>query len=360
MFCVLASELSRISEAAPGAAPLFGAEERARLRAHLRPYASPDQSRAALELAGTVLTCLGLLGVYRLAPGPALCELVGVPLRPAQLVSLALLPLTYIKLFLIQHDASHGSYFAEPRLDRLTALLTGALASTTPSVWKAEHDRHHATAGDLDEPQDGETAPWTVARFDAASLPVRLVYALLTAPPVLFGLLPGLYFFVFMRVRARLLENALYGLWLAALYGLGVLGVYVVTFSVAGSFGFVVFHAQHTFGGAYRRRAPEFDAFECSMRGASQLVLPSLGPLTPLVRFALHGVGQHHLHHLNVGVPGYRLDACQAAGGELAARAPRVTLLQALGSLHYSLFDEASGRFESALGRLLRRSSAAR
>jgi omega-6 fatty acid desaturase (delta-12 desaturase) len=174
---------------------------------------------------------------------------------------------------------------------------------------------------------------------------VRAAYRVGNDPRVLFSVVPLAYFVVFMRVRARWQENvAVCALWLG-LWKLGLAWAHTIPMALAASLGFLMFHAQHTFEGCYRRRGRAWSAFDNGMLGSSLLVLPGGRVLGPAVRFFAHGVEYHHAHHLSPKIPGYRLAACHAEAGALFDACPRVTLRQALATASYNLYDEARGRF---------------
>lgn len=309
---------------------------RTRIQAHVARYAQGDNRAAGWHLAATLaLYIAGILLVAKSEHG--LLRAVGA----------ALLLGSFLKLFMVHHDLMHGCFFRDRRWNQPVALVVGALCHVAPSVWQREHDRHHKTSNNLDEPQDGQTAAWTLADYIAKPRWQRTAYAIATHPALLFTVGPVLYFFGFMRGRARLMENATQlALW-SALYFAGLLQAHLVVFLPAAVFGFVVFHAQHTFDGAYRRRAAEWDAFENSMRGSSLLVLPRWPLVGPFLAFCAHGVEYHHAHHLHPGIPGYRLAQCHREAGELFVAVPRVSLGRAFATLHYALFDERTQHFGS-------------
>lgn len=317
----------------------MSAELRARVKAHVARFARPDDGAAAMHLVASL--ALYVAGLSLAASALAI---------PWRALGAALLLGAFLKLFMVHHDLMHDAFFSERRLHYPVAILVGALCHVAPSVWRREHDRHHRTSNNLDEPQDGQTAPWTYAEYRAKPRWLRAAYRFANHPLVLFSLGPVVYFFGFMRVRARVIENAAQlGLWYG-LYRAELLSTHLAIFLPAGVLGFVVFHAQHTFDGAYRRRRDSWDAFDNAMGGSSLLVLPRWPVLGRFLGYCAHGVEYHHVHHLHPGIAGYRLAACHAEGGAMFDAVPRVTLGRAFATLHYALFDEATGRFSACKG----------
>jgi acyl-lipid omega-6 desaturase (Delta-12 desaturase) len=317
--------------------------EREALQAFLRPFAAVDEARGASEVASTLVahalalsaTGAALAGL-RSATEPAGALAWGLALAG----STAVLALSMVRAFLVHHDLCHGALFRSARTRRALAVVLGALCSTSPRVWTREHDRHHRDSNNLDRPQDGQTAPWTVARYLAAPPWQRAAYRALGWRPVLFGLVPPLYFLGFMRLGATAVENLVFLAWVLGLWALGLAPAFLLGVVPAAAFGFLLFHAQHTFPGAVRRRAADWDFFENGLRGSSILVLPPGRAL----RWCLYGVGVHALHHLHPAIPGYQLEPCLVAGGERFAEVPRVTLAGAWRDARLALYDEARGR----------------
>jgi omega-6 fatty acid desaturase (delta-12 desaturase) len=67
-----------------------------------------------------------------------------------------------LRLFMIQHDCGHGSFFARRRLDDWTGRAIGVLTLTPYDYWRRTHAAHHATAGNLDERGIGDITTLTV------------------------------------------------------------------------------------------------------------------------------------------------------------------------------------------------------
>ncbi len=340
-------------------APSFSPELRREARAAASRWAVPDERRAVAEVVLTVALYVG--GLVVLPWAYALAQLgwrtFGEPggwLRfGAGVLAVALLGAvqvaTFVRAFLVNHDLLHGALFANRRVAGAAALITGTLSLTAPSVWKREHDRHHRDSNDLDREQDGQTASWTLARYRSAPPWQRRLYFVLNVPWVTFTVLPIAYFLGFMRVKARLHENALVAALLAVVWVTGRMPYFLVTFALAAIFGFYLFHLQHTFPGVYKRRGAAWDAFENALLGSSFLVLPRAPVVGAVLRFFSYGVECHDAHHLNPKIPGWRLARFHDARPDIFANAPRVTLLGGLRTLRASLWDEENGRLTSVL-----------
>ena len=319
-------------------------------RAVLAPYEGPDNRRSLLQLAIT----LALYGVAWT-----------VLLRSAEvgywLTAIVALPAAglMVRLIIIQHDCSHGSYFTSRRVCDAVGRVVAGLALTPYDYAKRIHVAHHAHSGNLDKRVGGDVRTLTVAEYRVLGWWGRLAYRLQRNPWVTMGVLvPAQFLFVNRfpapapRSWARewrsvwwtnaALAAALVGIWLAA--GVERLVQVVIIQGMitlhAGAFSGLINHTQHQFEDAYWRRSGEWDFFEAGLRGSSWLALPK--PLQWLTA----SIGLHHVHHLSTRIPNYRLQRCHDENPTLWS-AHRVTLLQALKALHLALWDERRGKLIS-------------
>ena len=51
----------------------------------------------------------------------------------------------YVRLFILQHDCSHGSFFTSARANRWVGAGLGLLTLFPFAYWKKTHGVHHAT-----------------------------------------------------------------------------------------------------------------------------------------------------------------------------------------------------------------------
>ncbi len=346
--------MDRGPDASAGAAREPGPREpwrddrfRDELRAHLLGWSTPDDRRGALELGLTVVAYAAALALAAGCLRHAL-DASGLVARvawgAATLASTGALSLIQVRTFLVHHDLCHGSLFTSRRLNAVLAPLLGTLASTSSSVWHREHSRHHRDSNNLDCPQDGQTAPWTVETFLGAKPWQRGVYRFINQRPVLFGLVPPLYFLGFMHLAARWYENVLFAGLLGVLFVTGTLPAFALAFVPATLFGFLLFHAQHTGPSLVRRRTAAWDFIENGLRGSTLLTTPRVPGFSWFLQWCLYGVEFHHVHHLHPGLPAWRQRACHQSGARFFVDVPRVTLGDAVRATRLTLYDEAAGR----------------
>ena len=75
----------------------------------------------------------------------------------------------YVRLFIIQHDCGHGSYFASRRANQWVGACLGLITLFPFSYWKKTHAVHHGTSGNLDRREFGDVRTLTVKEYRARS-----------------------------------------------------------------------------------------------------------------------------------------------------------------------------------------------
>ena len=119
----------------------------------LAGYRTPHRGRSAFELAVTIIP-FALL--WTLCWAAVYLEIWFGLLLTVPAAGLLL------RLFMIQHDCGHGSFFAHRRGDDWTGRVLGVLTLTPYAYWRLAHAAHHATAGNLDERGVGDITTLTV------------------------------------------------------------------------------------------------------------------------------------------------------------------------------------------------------
>lgn len=225
----------------------------------------------------------------------------------------------YVRLFILQHDCGHGSFFASRRANRWVGAGLGLVTLFPFAYWKKTHDVHHATSGNLDKRLLGDIRTLTVAEYRARSFWGRLGYRLYRSMPVMLIIGPIYQFVAKHRLpigmpwrwtrewRSVALNNlALLGLAAALGAWLGwsvLLAVHLPVVALAGVFGVWLFYVQHTFEGGYWTRKETWDPRQAAIAGSSFYDLP------PALRWFTANIGYHHIHHLSPRIPNYHLQA---------------------------------------------------
>ena len=107
----------------------------------LAPYREPSLARSLAELARHRGAVRGLVAPDAAQPRAIrywLCLLLAVPAAGF-----------LVRLFMIQHDCGHGSFFRRRRANDWLGRVLGVLTLTPYGYWRRTHAMHHATSGHL-------------------------------------------------------------------------------------------------------------------------------------------------------------------------------------------------------------------
>ena len=311
-------------------------------RESLAPYAEPRIGRSVLDLVTSVVPYLGLTAAAYavLQLSDLLALLFAVPAAGFLL-----------RTFIVFHDCTHGSFFANRTANKWVGVACGLVVFTPFHSWRHEHAVHHATAGDLDHRGMGDVDTLTVAEYRELTRPGRLGYRLMRNPFVMLvlgplwammlepRLVPGWARQRFWRkiLATDLALVALIGA-LCAFFGWSeVLLVQLPAAMLAGAAGVWLFYVQHQFEGVYWQRHDSWSYPESALRGSSYLKLPKV------LQFFTGNIGLHHVHHLSPRIPNYNL---QRAHDEnpVFHDVPTLNLWDAVGTLRLKLYDEQRGQ----------------
>ena len=258
-----------------------------------------------------------------------------------------------VRLFIIQHDCGHRSFFRSRRACDLLGFWLGILTMTPYRCWLRFHAAHHSNAGNLNRRGLGDIHTLTVKEYVNLTPAKQRWYRVYRHPLVLLVIGPPLLFILHQRTtyqlpKAWVVERRSVHLtnffWLASValpcvfYGpLIALSFHLTMMSLAAMGGVWLFYMQHQFPETYWRQDREWISWRASMEGASYLDLPAW------LRWLTASIGLHHIHHLDPRIPNYRLYECFTKHAEFASPT-RITLQQSVACLRLRLWDVQSGR----------------
>ena len=304
---------------------------------------------------------------------------------------LAAVPVPLIILFTVRgfglmHECGHGSLFRKPWVNRGVGFLFGIMSGMPQYVWSQHHNYHHAHNGNWDKYRGpyttlstDEYAALTAAqqrfyRFKCSAPAAPLAgFIYLIANPRLtwlrgsIGLVihtarrklaqPGTsvrthaasfrtrYWKSPREYRHMLWNNlVLLSVWASMCYACGILTffcIYILTVSIAGGVGIVLFTVQHNFDSSYASDNEHWDHDTAAIEGTSFLVLPRW------LNWFTVNIGYHHIHHLSASIPNYHLIECHDEYKHLFSGVTRVRLCEVLGALKCILWDKRAQRIIS-------------
>ncbi|HVO45821.1 MAG TPA: fatty acid desaturase [Steroidobacteraceae bacterium] len=301
-----------------------------------------------------------------------------VPLLPIILLT--------VRVFGLMHECGHGSLFRSGGLNRGVGFVLGVVSGMPQYVWSQHHNYHHAHNGNWDRYR-GPYTTLSTDEYAALSRAQQQMYRNKCSAPA--APLAGFIYLIFnprftwlkgtigllvhtigrklaqptvllsahaasfetrywksaREYRHMLWNNlVLLSIWALMCYVCGAtlfFSIYVLSVSIAGGAGIVLFTVQHNFEHSYASDTARWDPDTGAIEGTSFLVLPRW-----LNWFTIN-IGYHHIHHLSASIPNYCLAECHEEYQHLFSRVRRVKLSEVLGSLKCILWDTRAQRIIS-------------
>ncbi len=317
------------------------------LIAAAKPFQAPSLSRSLWQFASTFTAFVATNGAMYAALHVSIWLALALAVPAAGLM---------VRVFIIQHDCGHGSFFRSRRHNDLLGRFCSAVTFTPYTFWRRQHANHHACFNNLDRRDPGldlYSSCATLQEYQSLPRLRRLVYRAYRHPVVTQLLLPPLVFLVLYRVpfdapASWKRERA--SVYLTNLTIGGVLGALVLAFgfwpvvlvqlpivALTAIIGVWLFTVQHRFEEAQWMRQEQWSPINAALEGSSYLKLPRV------LQWFTGNIGFHHVHHLAARVPNYRLQEYHESRPELGA-VTTLTLWDALLAPCYALWDEENGR----------------
>jgi acyl-lipid omega-6 desaturase (Delta-12 desaturase) len=314
----------------------------------LGDYSTPNHVRSVTELAITALplVTLWIAAWFTFSLGHAWASLL-IAIPAAGFL---------VRLFMIQHDCGHGTFFAGRLANDWVGRVIGVLTLTPYDCWRRAHAIHHATSGNLDRRGIGDVDTLTVREYRDLSWWGRLKYRLYRHPLIMFGVGPAYLFLLQHRLPVGLMRNGWLP-WTSTMATNLAIAVVVATLAwfigikafllvhlpimlLAATAGVWLFYVQHQFEYTMWERDQRWNLHQAALHGSSHYDLPE-----PL-RWFTANIGIHHVHHLCSRIPFYRLPRVLRDHPELLG-VGRITLLQSFRCVRLVLWDEAQCRLVS-------------
>ncbi len=254
-----------------------------------------------------------------------------------------------VRIFIIQHDCGHGSFFESKRANDFWG-MAGSIISFTPyHYWRKNHAIHHASAGKLDQRGIGDIYTMTVDEYLQQTRWGKLKYRLYRNPFILFVLIPIILFVVLYRLPIsdtkdfKKFQPSVYitsiviallvagMIWLVGWQNFLMIQL-PITF-IASTTGTWLFYVQHQFEDTYWTESNGWDYASAAMQGSSYYKLPKV------LQWFTGNIGFHHIHHLSPKIPNYLLEKCYKEN-PVFQKTATLTLRSSFRSMFLRLWDE--------------------
>ena len=258
-----------------------------------------------------------------------------------------------VRIFILQHDCGHHSFFHSVKANDVLGCLCGVLTLTPYHSWRRFHARHHVTSGNLTHRSYGDVMTLTVREYLALSRWGRLRYRVYRHPLFMFVIGASYFFMIRQRFTSGLPRSWRRERMSVHTTNLGLLAVLVFAWLTIGlpmffalwlpvgmlsaAVGSWLFYVQHQCEDAYWEHDESWDFTRAALEGSTYLRLPRV------LQWFTSNIGYHHIHHLNSRIPNYHLPTCYAA--ELAFRdGPTIDLGDGIKSMSLKLWDADARR----------------
>lgn len=310
----------------------------------LKPYAQSSLGRSIFQLLNSSI------------PFVIMWVLMLISLQYSYWITLALaLPAAgfQARLFIIQHDCGHGSFFRSRKANNVLGSILGVLTLTPYAYWRKTHAMHHANSGDLDNRGYGDITMLTVKEFRALNRWGKIRYRIYRSSFILFVIGPVWEFMLRQRFPLNT-PRAWKKEWASILWtNVAIVAVFVVMWQtigiksfllvqgpislIAAAAGVWLFYVQHQFEDTYFKKNGDWNYDDAGLAGSSFYDLPAI------LHWFTGNIGVHHVHHLSSRIPNYRLLQCLREIPELQ-KVTRLTLLGSLKCARLKLWDEEQGK----------------
>ncbi|UKN00249.1 fatty acid desaturase [Paracrocinitomix mangrovi] len=251
------------------------------------------------------------------------------------------------RLFIIVHDCGHKALFKDQLSNDIAGTIAGAFTTVPLPLWRFIHDQHHKAVGHLEKrPINPDLWTLTVEEYKKASIVKKLIYRFMRNGMVRVFIAPAMLFILgrFPFPNLSWQSNVSIIAMDIVLFGVGYLVyvndaflmvtiVYLIPLYVWLSFAAMMFYMQHQFEDTHWYEGEDWSNYKASIHGSSYM------HFGPFMTWMTGNVGYHHIHHLNAGIPFYKLKKANASVAQMLKVKP-ISFWNCIPSLKKKLWDE--------------------
>jgi len=276
-----------------------------------------------------------------------------------------LLSLFTVRIFMLMHDCGHKSLFHTQSFNTFFGFLTGVFVGMPQYVWSQHHNYHHTTNGNWEKYR----GPLNILSVDEyEKLPPNKQKRYRSSRNIFLAPLGAFMYFIFnprfnwivgsikffftilnsklkhlqtpIKVLVQGYESRLWksgkeywhmtlnnivllSIWFAASHFFGTatfFTVYIISLSLGGAAGIIIFTIQHNFDGSYASNDKDWNYYLGALKGTSFLTFPKL------INWFGADIAYHHVHHISASIPNYNLAKCHREYTHLFTEVTRIRL----------------------------------
>jgi len=222
--------------------------------------------------------------------------------------------LVLVRFFVIYHDYMHETILTKSKIARVLFVIFGQYVLTPASIWKRSHNHHHKHNAKLYSSSIGSYPIVTKEKFNSLNKSEKRIYLFIRNPftilfAYVFGFVIGMCLGSFTSSPKKhwdsllaLILHAAATTLLIVFIGLKLtLLVYLIPIMISHALGAYLFYAQHNFPGVTFEVKDGWTFIKAALESSSYMKMPRI------MHWFTANIGYHHIHHLNAGIPFYRL-----------------------------------------------------
>lgn len=246
------------------------------------------------------------------------------PWWPLRLLFSLLAAMLMVRAFITYHDYMHRAILVQSRIAWILFRVYSALSLTPPRSWRKSHNYHHGHVGQISVASIGAFPIMTTQMWQDASRTTRTRYRIFRHPLTVIAGYVTIFFLSitllpFIRNPSRHWDSLLalvgHGALIAVLWIYGgfdtAFFVVLLPMTIASALGSYLFFAQHSFKRMHVLTEEAWTYYRAAMETSSYM------HLNKVMQWFTGNIGFHHIHHLNVRIPFYRLPEVMNAIPEL-------------------------------------------
>jgi acyl-lipid omega-6 desaturase (Delta-12 desaturase) len=261
-----------------------------------------------------------------------------------------------VRIFIIQHDCGHQSYFKSRKWNDAMGFICSMISMIPYKYWAKSHNFHHGHNGQLEEDNRdiGDVTLYTVEEFKQLTPWQQFQYRIYRMPIVLFGV--GSIYYILVHNRLPLIkktgwESARFSLlwsnlcmiafYAAVIWAFGLSVFLKIHLPIVVFFGMIAvwfFYVQHQHEHAYKQWKENWNYVLSAIQGSTYYKLPKV------MQWLTGNIGLHHIHHLSALIPNYHLQRCKDENPILQEHITTVTFFESFKYATHKLWDEQQQR----------------
>ena len=337
----------------------------------IKKYSNRSNFKALFQILNTLIPYFAL---FYLAMESLQSQTYGLTISYTLLLAFFI-----VRIFMLMHDCGHKSMFKTQIFNVIGGFFTGVFVGMPQYVWSKHHNFHHATNGNW-EKYRGPLNILSVNEFVKLSSGQQKKYLL--GKSILLAPFGAFLYFIFnprfnwilgsLKFSTNIIKNKiktpgesfkniisaqesrfwksgreylhmtlnniiLLSIWAAASWYFGAatfFTIYIISLSLAGAAGLIIFTLQHNFEGSYAADTEHWNYYQGALTGTSFFTFPKI------INWFGADIAYHHIHHLSAGIPNYNLASCHKEYAYLFEDVKRIRLRDVINEFKFILWDK--------------------